>query len=169
LAVSFDVAADAYDRFTGRYPARLAPAFVDLAGVQTGQRALGRRMWPRSHDGRAGTGVWAGRARKLQRDEDDESGLPGARLGHLIDLFHAAGVTNVSEVVATLRLHRSASFDEWWDPFTFGVGPAGAYARSLGHTELSALRASVCRQLLPESPSTLTAVSWAARAVAIRS
>ena len=36
----FDVDADAYDRFMGRYSAPLAPLFVDFAGVEPGQRAL---------------------------------------------------------------------------------------------------------------------------------
>jgi trans-aconitate methyltransferase len=38
--VSFTVAADAYDRFMGRYSAPLAPRFADFAGVAAGQRAL---------------------------------------------------------------------------------------------------------------------------------
>lgn len=36
----FDVAADAYDRFMGRYSAPLAPLFADFAGIEIGQRAL---------------------------------------------------------------------------------------------------------------------------------
>src|SRR5919204_180455 len=36
----FEVAAEAYDRFMGRYAVRLAPQFADLAGVQPGQRVL---------------------------------------------------------------------------------------------------------------------------------
>ena len=39
-AVSFAVAADAYDRFMGRYSMPLAPLFADLAGVVAGQRVL---------------------------------------------------------------------------------------------------------------------------------
>jgi ubiquinone/menaquinone biosynthesis C-methylase UbiE len=38
--VSFAVAAEAYDRFMGRYSTQLAPGLADLAGVQQGQRAL---------------------------------------------------------------------------------------------------------------------------------
>jgi SAM-dependent methyltransferase len=38
--VSFDVAAEAYDRFMGRYSAPLAPQLADLAGVRAGQRVL---------------------------------------------------------------------------------------------------------------------------------
>jgi ubiquinone/menaquinone biosynthesis C-methylase UbiE len=38
--VSFDVAADGYDRFMGRYSVLLSPQLADLAGVEAGQRAL---------------------------------------------------------------------------------------------------------------------------------
>ena len=38
--MSFDVAADAYDRFMGRYSRPLAPKLADLAGVGGGQRVL---------------------------------------------------------------------------------------------------------------------------------
>ncbi|MEO5575302.1 MAG: class I SAM-dependent methyltransferase [Gaiellaceae bacterium] len=38
--MSFDVAADAYDRFMGRYSTQLAPGLADLAGVEAGQTML---------------------------------------------------------------------------------------------------------------------------------
>lgn len=38
--MSFDVAADAYDRFMGRYSRLLSPQLADLAGVRDGQRVL---------------------------------------------------------------------------------------------------------------------------------
>jgi SAM-dependent methyltransferase len=38
--MSFDVAADAYDAFMGRWSRLLSPAFVDLAGVAPGMRVL---------------------------------------------------------------------------------------------------------------------------------
>lgn len=38
--MSFDVAAESYDRFMGRYSALLSPQLADLAGVRAGQRAL---------------------------------------------------------------------------------------------------------------------------------
>ena len=36
----FDVAADAYDRYMGRYAIPLAPRFAEFAGVRQGWRAL---------------------------------------------------------------------------------------------------------------------------------
>ena len=38
--MSFDVAADSYDRFMGRYSSRLSRQLADLAGVAAGQRVL---------------------------------------------------------------------------------------------------------------------------------
>ena len=38
--MSFDVAAEAYDRFMGRYSVPLSPQLADLAGVAVGQRVL---------------------------------------------------------------------------------------------------------------------------------
>ena len=38
--MSFDVAAEAYDRFMGRYSTLLSPQLADLAGVRHGQRVL---------------------------------------------------------------------------------------------------------------------------------
>ena len=38
--MTFDVAADAYDRFMGRYSSLLSPQMADLAGVIEGQRVL---------------------------------------------------------------------------------------------------------------------------------
>ena len=38
--MSFDVAADAYDQFMGRYSRLLSPQLADLAGIQPGQRVI---------------------------------------------------------------------------------------------------------------------------------
>lgn len=38
--MTFEVPADAYDRFMGRYSMPLAPTFGDFAGVHAGQRAV---------------------------------------------------------------------------------------------------------------------------------
>jgi len=38
--MTFEVAAEAYDRFMGRYSQQLSPQLADLAGVRAGQRVL---------------------------------------------------------------------------------------------------------------------------------
>src|SRR5918997_2668844 len=66
-------------------------------------------------------------ARELDPDVRDESELAGAREGALAELFREAGLTDVT-VAEHEAAFRPASFEEWWEPFTLGVGPAGAYA-----------------------------------------
>ncbi|MEP7215565.1 MAG: methyltransferase domain-containing protein [Anaerolineaceae bacterium] len=251
--MGFEVDADAYDRYMGRYSARLAPSLADFAAVRAGQSALDVGCGPGAltaelvrrlgrdavaavdpsesfiaaartrHPGvdirlstagnlpypngtfdatlaqlvvhfmsdpvaglaemarvtRAGgvvaACVWdfAGErapisafwqaARELDSGAEDESGLAGARAGHLSELFEAAGLRNVEEATLSASVDY-ATFDEWWGPFTLGVGPAGDYAQALGEAGQSALRER-CRQLLPEAPFTLRAFAWAARGI----
>lgn len=102
-------------------------------------------------------------ARELDPDVHDESGLAGAREGQLSELFDAAGLGELEEstLEATVEFAR---FEEWWEPFTLGVGPAGAYARSLGADGLAAVRAHCEASLAP--PFTLGVAAWAARGIA---
>ena len=249
--MTFNVAADAYDKFMGRYSTQLSAQLADLAGVEAGQRAvdvgcgpgallaeLERRLGPEAvaaadpsepfveaartrHPGvdvriapaedlpfeddafdaalaqlvvhfmadpAAGLAemarvtrpsgvvaacVWdlaGGRApispfwqaaHELDPEAEDESHLAGARAGHLAELFRAAGLRDVeeSELSSTVEY---ATFEEWWQPYTLGVGPSGAYARSLGDHDLAELRER-CRRILPEPPFAFTAYAWAAR------
>jgi SAM-dependent methyltransferase len=93
----------------------------------------------------------------------DESGLAGARRGHLVELLQAAGLRDTGEApVAVDRAYEG--FDEWWEPFTRGVGPAGAYVARLDESGKDDLRER-CRSMLPGGSFTLTAVAWAARGV----
>jgi hypothetical protein len=55
-----------------------------------------------------------------------------------------------------------ASFEQWWDPFTLGVGPAGAYLTQQPAEQRAAIR-EACARLLPAAPFTIVAGSWAAR------
>ena len=94
----------------------------------------------------------------------DESHLAGTRDGHLVELFEAAGLTDVANGV--LRASRTyADFDDWWTPFTQGVGPGGAYVAGLDPARQATLR-DRCRSVLPGGPIVLTAYAWVARGTA---
>ena len=252
--MTFNVAAEAYDRFMGRYSSLLSGQLADLADVRRGQRALDvgcgpgalttelvTRLGPDSvaavdpsepfvaaarerhpgvdvqlasaedlphadgtfdaalaqlvvHfmsdpvagitemarvtrlDGVLAACVWDfgggtdplsafwQAAGELDPDVKDESHLPGAREGHLAELFTASGLREVRETALTVDLEHP-TFDAWWEPFTLGVGPAGKYAAGLE----PALQAEVrerCRALLGPAPFVVSARAWAARGLA---
>jgi SAM-dependent methyltransferase len=250
--VAFDVEADSYDRFMGRYSARLAPAFADFARVGPGQVVLDvgcgpgaltgevvRRAGPaavvavdpsasfvraiRSRfpdvevheapaerlplasgrfdrtlaqlavhfmddavgglremarvtrpDGVVAACVWdfaeGGRplslfwqvAGELDPDAPGEVARPGTRRGHLAELFGAAGCVGVEETTLTV-VAEHPTFEDWWQPYTLGVGPAGSYVAGLGPAHREALAAR-CRDRLPDAPFSVEATAWAVRA-----
>jgi len=88
----------------------------------------------------------------------DESGLPGARAGHLVELFEEAGLRDLR---ATELVVRSAyeSVDDWWEPYTLGVGPAGDYVARLDEDQRAELKRE-CAGLLADGPFTIDATAW---------
>lgn len=250
----FDVAAESYDRFMGRYSRPLAPQLADLAGVSPGQRALdvgcgtgalatelvhrlgldavaavdpsesfveamrvrfpgidvhrasaerlpfptetfdavlaqlvvhfmanpivgigemarvtkgGRVVAACVWDHAGGTGplaeFWAA-ARELEAGIHDESDLPGVREGHLAELFDAAGLSDIISTVVSVSVEHP-TFDDWWEPFTRSVGPAGMHYASLEPAARSRLE-TLCLARLGPGPFTITARAWAARGTA---
>lgn len=133
---------------------------AEMARVTRADGVVAASVWDHA-GGRAPTSPFWRAARDLAPASKDESGLAGARAGHLAELFAAAGLRDVEEAELDATVEYE-TFEEWWHPYTLGVGPAGAYAASLGETELQALR-DRCRELLPEAPFSLTATAWAAR------
>jgi SAM-dependent methyltransferase len=249
--MGFDVGAEAYDRFMGRYSVGLSAPMADLAGVEAGQRAvdvgcgpgaltseLVARLGPDAvaavdpsasfvsaarernpgvdvrvaasealpfdddafdaalaqlvvhfmadpvaglsemarvtrPDGAVAACVWdhgGGQGplspfwdavRELDPDARDESELAGAREGHLAELFAAAGLSDIEPSVLAVTVDH-ATFEDWWEPFTLGVGPAGAYVSRLDDGDRERLR-DLCRSRLPAPPFRLTARAWTVR------
>ena len=118
-------------------------------------------VWDHAGDG--GPLSLFGRAvRDVDPGAGDESGLAGSREGHLAELCRAAGLPDPESSTLTVRVG-FASFDQWWEPFTLGVGPAGTYVNGLDQAARSSL-AERCAQLLPDPPFEVTASAWAVTA-----
>jgi SAM-dependent methyltransferase len=111
--------------------------------------------------GRGPLSVFWQAVHELDRDVDDESELAGAREGHLEELFDQAGLREIEQTALTVSVEHP-SFEDWWEPFTLGVGPAGGYVARLDDEGQSRLR-ELCRRLLPDAPFVLTSRAWAAR------
>jgi len=250
-SVRFAVAADAYDRFMGRYSVRLAPSFADFAQVVPGHRALDvgcgpgalttelvRRLGATAvaavdpsepfaaaarerhfgvdvrvaaaeelpfadgefdaalaqlvvhfmddpvrglaemarvtrQSGVVAACVWdhAGgqtplapfwkAVHEFDRDETGESGMAGGHEGHLTELFTAAGLRNVQESALPVTV-KHATFEDWWEPFTLGVGPAGVYLTSRQPERQAELRER-SHEVLGPGPFAIESRAWTAR------
>ncbi len=136
---------------------------AEMARVTRADGVVAACVWDLA-GGRAPVSPFWQAARELDGSVDDESGLAGAGAGQLADLFTVAGLGGVEEGELSASVEHE-TFDDWWEPFTFGVGPAGAYVNTLGEEHQSALRER-CRELLPDAPFTLTAYAWSARGLA---
>ncbi|MGA8255212.1 MAG: class I SAM-dependent methyltransferase [Nocardioides sp.] len=100
--------------------------------------------------------------RSLDGEANDESGLCGVEEGQLDDLCVQAGLRDIESGRLQVQVTFS-TFEDWWGPFTLGVGPAGAYVAGLGDDARSALRER-CAERLPPAPFTLKATAWSVRA-----
>jgi hypothetical protein len=88
---------------------------------------------------------------------------PGTRQGHLFELFQAAGLREIEESTVSAAIEH-ATIEDWWAPFTLGVGPAGIYVAGLDPDRQAQLR-DHCRDLLPDFPFVQTAHAWAVRGI----
>jgi hypothetical protein len=80
--------------------------------------------------------------------------------GGLAELWRAGGLADVEDGAIVVSASYE-SFDDLWEPFLAGVGPAGAYARSLASDAQQALRDDYRRRLgSPDGPFTLEARAW---------
>lgn len=87
------------------------------------------------------------------------------RKGQLAELWHATGLEHVEEIAIEIRTDFS-SFDDYWSPFTKGVGPQGVYVDSLSAARREALRERLRRRLLGDGSD--RPFSLYARAFAVR-
>jgi SAM-dependent methyltransferase len=132
----------------------------EMARVTREDGVVAACVWDHAGGGGPLSVFWEA-AHELDPDVEDESQLAGAREGHLAELLGAAGLREIEESTLSVEVEHP-SFEDWWEPFTLGVGPTGAYVAGLDATQRDQLR-DRCRELLPPAPFVLTARAWAAR------
>jgi SAM-dependent methyltransferase len=107
-------------------------------------------------------GFWDA-ALSIDPDAPDEARtLCFGRPGEIAALFSSAGIEDVRQ--STLSVASTyASFDELWNGFLAGVGPAGSYCVSLSDGDRDRLRLALFRRFgSPTGPFTLGAVAHCA-------
>ncbi len=132
----------------------------EMARVTRKNGAVAACVWDHA-GGKGPLSLFWEAAHELDADVEDESNLAGAREGHLAELFAEAGLDAIQETSLSVSVEHP-TFEEWWEPYTLGVGPAGAYAAGLDAEHQARLRQR-CREMLPEAPFNLVAQAWAAR------
>ncbi len=132
----------------------------EMARVTVPGGAVAACVWDFA-GGRGPLGPFWEAAAEIDPEVENESWLAGARRGHLAELFEFAGLTEL-ESADLVAIREYPGFDAWWDPFTRGVGPGGAYVGRLDPHRREELRNRL-RSMLPEGSFVLTAHAWAAR------
>jgi SAM-dependent methyltransferase len=156
---------------TGTFDATLAQLVVhfledpvvgirEMARVTRPEGVVAACVWDHAGDKGPLSLFWEAARDLVGSEVEDESHRPGSREGHLAELF-ASGLGEVEDGAITITVEH-ATFDDWWEPYTLGVGPAGAFVAGLEDAQVEQLRES-CRDRLPEPPFTLSATAWAAR------
>jgi hypothetical protein len=100
---------------------------------------------------------------ELDPHAPDEQDMRYCREDELAALWERRGLVGIETTPLDVHLDHK-SFDDYWEPFTLGVGPAGAYCASLDPEQREALREGCFRRLgSPAGPFSLTARAFAVR------
>jgi SAM-dependent methyltransferase len=119
-------------------------------------------VWDHATGGRGPLSLFWDAARELDPGSRSEAVLAGTGQGDLAKLFESAGLHEIEDGELTFDVEHG-SFEDWWEPYTLGVGPVGVYVAGLDEERRHELRER-CRALLPTAPFTLSIRAWAAKA-----
>ena len=136
----------------------------EMARVTRPGGAVAACMWD-LRGGRHGdaAGVLGGGAARRARDAR-RAPRAGAAEGDIAARFARAGLRDVEAGTLTAKVAYSG-FDDFWEPFTFGVGPAGGFLRSRTPDEQEQIRppsgssSRTGRSSCPPAPGTPAAAS----------
>ncbi len=135
--------------------------FRDMGRVTKPGGVVAACVWDHGGGGSPLSLFWAA-AVDVDPAAPHEAALPGTQDGQLASYAREAGLHDVTPSSLAVS-QRFESFDEWWAPYLFGVGPLGSYVATLDDDHLRAVQ-DRCRQRLPEAPFEQPALAWNVRA-----
>ncbi len=131
----------------------------EMARVARPGAVVAAAVWDHAGDRGPVSPYWE-LARVLDPTLDGEASLAGARAGHLTELLVEAGLGEVEEASVVVSVTHE-SFEDWWEPYTLGVGPGGAHFAGLADAQGEELRTLASARL--QTPFTIEAYAWVAR------
>jgi SAM-dependent methyltransferase len=118
-------------------------------------------MWDIAGGGMTMLNTFWAAARSVDPGVAGEQLRPGVTEGDLGERFRAAGLADVEEGALEASVDY-AGFEDFWEPFTYGVGPGGQHLVSLPPERRAQVR-EACRAALPDGAFSLSARAWFAR------
>jgi SAM-dependent methyltransferase len=157
---SFDVA---LAQLSVHFMADPVRGVAEMARVVRPGGVVAAAVWD-VHGGGSPLSVFWQAAHAFDPNAMSASGLPGPEDADLTGIFERAGLSPLEPTAVTV--HRwFDSFEEWWDPYLLGVGPAGDFVTGLDPDTRERLAAQ-CRHLLPTPPFDVPGKAWVVRATA---
>lgn len=135
----------------------------EMARVTKPGGKVGACMWDIANGGMTMLRMFWEAMRTVKPDAGGELDLPGTREGEIAERMERVGLREVSADFLTVSVEY-AGFDDFWEPFTFAVGPSGQALAALEEEKKETVREAL-RTELPDGSFTLDARAWCATAV----
>jgi SAM-dependent methyltransferase len=143
-------------------------ALIEMARVTVNDGTIGAYVWDYAGKMELMRLFWDAAVELDPEAASADEGIrfPLCRPEALIDLFADAGLSGV-EVTAIDIPTRFTDFEDYWQPFLGGQGPAPTYVMSLTETARARLREHLRGRLpiQPDGSIPLTARAWAIRGI----
>jgi len=117
-------------------------------------------MWDIATGGMTMLRIFWSAVRSLDPESQGERRMAGTVEGDIAERFSRAGLVDVVGGALVARADY-AGFEDFWEPFTLAVGPAGEHLASLPEEHREAVR-DACRAALPSGAFSLDARAWSA-------
>jgi ubiquinone/menaquinone biosynthesis C-methylase UbiE len=136
----------------------------EMARVTRPGGKLGVCMWDIAGGGMTMLHLFWSAMKAVKPEVEGEQRRAGTAEGDIAERLTRAGLRDVAGGALEVSVHYSG-FEDFWEPFTFGVGPAGQAFDRLDDDQKVALRQAI-RAQLPAGSFSLDARSWYAIATA---